>query len=97
MFNLSAAVFVYKALNQLTHTENDYFIRNDPMYNLRNNADLQIHRNSSTQSQLFFKYRAAKTWNSITTDIRTSRSIGTFKRKLKLHLFELVRAEFIEP
>ena len=67
------------------------------MYNLRNNADLQIHRNSSTQSQLFLKYRAAKTWNSIAADIRTSSSIGTFKRKLKVHLFELVRAEFIAP
>ena len=96
IINFSAAVFVYKALNQLTYIDNEFFVRNNPVYNLRNNTDLQIHRNSSTQSQLFLKYRAAKIWNSITIDIRMSSSIATFKRKLKLYMFELVRAEILE-
>ena len=69
---------------------------NNPMLiNLRNNTDLQIQRNSSTQFQLFLKYRAAKFWNSM-VDIRTSSSIGNFKRKLKLYMFDRVRAEILE-
>lgn len=64
--------------------------KNVPMYDIRNNTDLYIHRNSIPQSQKFLKYRAIKANNSISTYIRTNGSLGTFKRYLKLHLFELV-------
>ena len=93
IINFSAALFAYKVLNNLTYSENDFLTRNNPVHNLRNRMDLHIHYNSSTQTQLFIKYRAAKAWNSIPIEIRSSGSLVTFKRKLKLHLFELVRSE----
>jgi hypothetical protein len=96
IIDFSAALFAYKVLNNLTYTDNDFLSRNNHVHNLRNNLNLQIHRNSSTQAQLLIKYRAAKTWNSIPIDIRSCGSLVTFKRKLKLFMFELVRSEINE-
>lgn len=83
IINSSAAMFVYNALNQLSHIDKDSFVKNNTANNLCNNTGLQEHRNSRTQSQLFFyKFSAATTWNSISMEIRTSCCISTFKRKL---------------
>ena len=48
---------------------------------LRNGGDLRIPLYAATQSQLFVRYRAIKTWNSLSGDLRSSSSLCTFKNK----------------
>ena len=91
--NFSASIFVYKYVNNLSYTEVEFFSINDQLYNLRNNADLHLSLNRSTQALLFLKYRAVKTWNSIPVEIRSSRTISNFKRKLKKYFFDLLQSE----
>ncbi|KAF7685156.1 RNA-directed DNA polymerase from mobile element jockey, partial [Cucumispora dikerogammari] len=91
--NFSASVFVYKNVNHLSYSEGEFFTMNDQMYNLRNNVNLHLSLNRSTQAQLFLKYRAVKIWNSIPLEVRTSRTISNFKRKLKQYLFDQLHLE----
>ena len=49
---------------------------------LRNIGDLRIPLYTATQSQLFVRYRAINTWNSLSGDLRSSSSLCTFRNKL---------------
>ena len=51
---------------------------------LRNDDNLRITLHSTTHSQLFIRYRAIKTWNSLSDDLRSASSLTSFKNKLKL-------------
>ena len=53
---------------------------------LRNYENLRISLHSTTHSQLFIRYRAIKTWNSLPGDLRRASSISSFRNKLKLML-----------
>ena len=41
-------------------------------YQLRNDEDRRISLHSTTHSQLFIRYKAIKTWNSLPGDLRTN-------------------------
>ena len=57
-------------------------------YQLRNDENLRIPLHSTTHSQLFIRYRAIKTWNSLSDDLRSASSLTSFKKKLKLMLHQ---------
>ena len=55
---------------------------------LRNYENLRIPMHSTTHSQLFIRYRAIKTWNSLPGDLRRAPSLSSFRNKLKLMLHQ---------
>ena len=64
----------------------DFFLLNNANYNLRNNNNFRLPQNVSTQTQIFIKTRAIKTWNALPNDIRFTPTLNSFKNKLKTHL-----------
>ena len=57
-------------------------------YQLRNYENLRILLHSTTHSQLFIRYWAIKTWNSLHGDLRSESSLSSFRNKLKLMLHQ---------
>ena len=55
---------------------------------LRNYENLRIPLHSTTLSQLFIRYRAIKTCNSLPADLRSASSLSSFRNKLKLMLHQ---------
>ena len=57
-----------------TYLLNDFLNRGDVGHQiqLRNGGDLRIPLYAGTQSQLFLHYRAIKTWNGLSGDLRSS-------------------------
>ena len=64
---------------------NDFLNHGDVWHQiqLRNGGVLRIPLYAATQSQLFVRYRAIKTWNGLSGDLRSSSSLCTFKNKLR--------------
>ena len=57
-------------------------------YQLRNYEYLRIPLHSTTHRQLFIRYRAIITWNSLPGDLRSAASLSSFRNKLKLMLHQ---------
>ena len=57
-------------------------------YQHRNYENLRIPLHSTTHSQLFIRYRAIKTWNSLPGNFRSASSLSSFRIKLKLMLHQ---------
>ena len=55
---------------------------------LKYTQNLRIPLHSTTHSQLFIRYRAIKTWNSLLGDLRSASSLSSFRNKLKLMLHQ---------
>ena len=55
-------------------------------YQLRNDENLRISLHSTTHSELFIRYRAIKTWNSLPGDLHSA--ITSFRNKFKLMLHQ---------
>ena len=83
--NLNAGIFVFKSLNNLIPSPINFESRIIGPYNLRTEQPLVIPFSRSNQYQRFIEIRGAKLWNDLPADIRSSRTIFTFKRKLKAH------------
>ena len=73
----------YKVINNHLAHQNFLILPNNQTHYLRNNADLRIPRAMSTQTKLFIKTRATKTWNKLSNAIRTLPSLQSFKKHLK--------------
>ena len=58
-------------------------------YNIRNPAELIVPFYRSRQSMMFILARGANLWNNTPEGIRNSRSIISFKNKLKKHYIQL--------
>ena len=84
--NQQEGILAYKVING-TYLLNNFLNHGDvnPRYQiqLRNIGDLRIPLYAATQSQLFVCYRAIKTWNGLSGDLRNSSSLCTFKNKLR--------------
>ena len=52
------------------------------------NLNLRPPRLKSRHGQHCFAYRGSSVWNSLPSDIKSSRTFGSFKRKLKAMLVE---------
>ena len=86
MIQYESRVMVYKSINELApHYLHDLFIRNieNPSYELRNTAtDLQIPKRHTANGQKGFSFWGAKLWNSLSTEIKSARTITNFKTAL---------------
>ena len=77
-------ILAYKVING-TYLLNNFLSHGDVGHQiqLRNGGDLRIPLYAATQSQLIVRYRAIKTWNGLSGDLRSSSSPCTFKNKLR--------------
>ena len=84
LINQQEGMLAYKVING-TYLLNDFLNHGDVGHQirLRNGGDLRIPLYAATQSQLFVRYRAIKTWNGLSGDLRSSTSLCTFKNKLR--------------
>ena len=84
LINQQEGILAYKVING-TYLLNDFLNHGDVGHQiqLRNGSDLRIPLSAATQSQLFVHYRAIKTWNGLSGDLRSSSSLCTFKNKVR--------------
>ena len=69
LINQQEGILAYKVING-TYLLNDFLNYGDVghLIQLRNSGDLRIPLYAATQSQLFVRYRAIKTWNGLSGD-----------------------------
>ena len=76
--------FIYKSVNNLAHSPLQFQTRRVPRYQLRNDVNqLLVPFSRHNYVQSFICIRGPNLWNSIPQAIRESRTIITFKRKIK--------------
>ena len=83
--NLNAAILVFKSLNGLIDCPINFIHQHLGPYNLRRRETLLVPFSRSNQSHRFIEIRAARLWNELSEDIRSCRTVHSFKRKLKNH------------
>ena len=81
--NLNTAIHVHKVLNNLIPSPITFEYRVVGPYNLRRGEPLTVPFVRSKQSQRFLPVRGANLWNELSHDIKSSRTLFTYKRKLK--------------
>ena len=89
LINQQDGILAYKVING-TYVRGDILTDRHDLhhYQLRNYENLRIPLHSTTHSQLFIRYRAIKTWNSLPGDLRSASSLSSFRNKLKMMLHE---------
>ena len=80
---VNLAAFVFKTLNNLITHSIQFNARFIGPYNLRNIPPLEIPFVRDRQSQMFIPVRGALLWNNIPENIRSARSLFTFKKNIK--------------
>ena len=80
IITLTNATFVFKSMHGLTDTAN-YFSTNEN--NTRNHGKLYLPRTRSTQSQTHIRYQGAKTYNSLSNDVVSKRTLYSLKQAFK--------------
>ena len=73
LINRQEGILAYKVING-TYLLGDILTDRHELdhYQLRNYENLRIPLHSTTQSQLFIRHRAIKTWNSLPGDLRSA-------------------------
>ena len=74
---------MYKVINNLIPSPITFEARVFGPYNLRRAEPLAVPFVRSSQSQRFLHVRGANLWNELPPEIKASRTLFTFKRKLK--------------
>ena len=89
LINQQEGILAYKVING-TYLLGDILTDRHELdrYQHINHKNLRITLHSTTHSQLFIRYRAIKTWNSLPGDLRSSSSLSSFRNKLKLMLHQ---------
>ena len=89
LINQQEGILAYNVIN-ITYLLGDILTDRHELdhYQLRNYGNLRIPLRSTTDSQLFIRYRAIKTWNSLPSDLRTASSLSSFRNKLTLMLHQ---------
>ena len=74
----------------------DFFIFNREIHDINTRQACQMHliRVGSKFGQRFLKFSGPKLWNSIPLNIKTSKGIYTFKKKLKKMYFQELKNEW---
>ena len=75
---------MYRSLNEIIKSPISYRPQVVGPYNLRREPLLQTPFVRSRQSQRYIHYRGVKVWNEIDLSIRNSRTLFSFKKKLKV-------------
>ena len=87
------SVLVYKCLNglapqylcKLLH----FYAKDRDLRSADDKTLLEMPQSRTKFGERAFCYYAPKIWNSLPKDMRSSKSIDTFKKKVKTHLFSL--------
>ena len=89
MINQQEGILAYEVING-TYLLGDILTDRHELdhYQLRNYENIRISLHSTTHSQLFIRYRAIKTWNSLPGDLHSASSLSSFRDKLKLMLHQ---------
>ena len=88
IINLNTALFVFKSVSGLISSPIQFEQRLVGPYNLRNVNTLVVPFSPSSQSQRFIHVRGTKLWNSLPLNVRSVRTVITFKYHLKtIYLF----------
>ncbi len=66
---------------------------NRPLRSL-GSSQLEIPRVHTKQGESAFSYYAARSWNQLPEEIRCAKTLGTFKSRLKTHLFSCAFVEW---
>ena len=80
---LNSAIYVYKTLNNIIPSPITFQHHMPGPYNLRRNQQLNVPFVRSRQSQRFLQVRGPNIWNNLPADVKASRTLNTFKFKLK--------------
>lgn len=83
MITLTNATFVFKSIHGLTDTTNYFLTNENNDYHTRNHRMLYPRRTHSSQSQTHIRYRGAKTYNSLSNDVVSKRTLYSFKQAIK--------------
>ncbi len=89
-------LLVYKSLNGLGPKYiADMLTEYKPNRPLRSlgSSQLEIPRVHTKQGESAFSYYAARSWNQLPEEIRCAKTLGTFKSRLKTHLFSCAFVE----
>ena len=87
MINQQEGILAYKVINGIYLLGDILTDRHElDHYQLRNYENLRIPLHLTTHRQLFIRYRAIKTWNSLPGDLHSTSSLSSFRNKLKLML-----------
>ena len=89
LINQQEGILAYKVING-TYLLGDILTDRHELdhYQLNNCENLRIPLHSTTHSQLFIRYRAIKTWNSLPGDLRSASTLSSFRNKLKLMIHQ---------
>ena len=90
--NLNISLFLFKSLNHLINSPINFTERLAVPYNLRNVNHLDIPFTRSAQTKRFPHVRGADLWNKLPNQIRSARTVQTFKKNLKNKYIETYRA-----
>ena len=85
---VNSAQFVYKAVNGLIPSPITFAVRAPGPYNLRQNEPLIVPFSRFNQTQRFISIRGPLIWNALPLDIRTSRTLQTFKKRIKSYYID---------
>ena len=86
--NLNSAQFVYKSIHELIPSPISFVQQAPGPYNLRHREVLYVPFTRSKQSQRFILVRGAKLWNDLPLEMRTCRTINSFKKRLKRYYLD---------
>ena len=81
--------FVYKQQHRLLpEIFNNFFVLNRDLKKrtTRQSHDIYISKYRTTQCQKSVRYRAARTWNEMPSNIKSSETLHTFKRKFQKYI-----------
>ena len=85
---MNACLFIFKSINNFIFCPITIEARPPGPYNLRNIAPLEIPFSRSTQTKRFIRIRGPQLWNALPESIRCSRTVYTFKKKIKHYFVE---------
>ena len=83
IIKLSTALFVFKSLNGIIPSPIQFQPRVNGPYILRNLNPLIVPFSRSSQTQRFLHIRGATLWNTLHANVRSARTIASFKRNIK--------------
>ena len=85
LINEQEEILAYHVINGM-HLLGDILTDRHDLHHcqLRNDENLRIPLHSTTHSQLFIRHLDIKTWNSLPGDFRSTSSLSSSRKKLKL-------------
>ena len=86
--DLHALIFVYKTVNGLIPSTINFTSREAGPYNLRRVEPLVVPFTHTNQSKRFIHIRGANLWNELDANIRSCRTVATFKKQIKIKFLE---------